>query len=344
MQSSEVTAVSGRDDYLDNIKGILMVSVVYVHIYDMMCLKTGWMYGLRLGILTVQMPLFMFLSGYFGKKDEKRREEALREFLLPFLVFNTLYYLMRQWQGEEFEYGLLRPFNMYWYLMALLLFRLLMPSLKRVRGILPLSFLLSLYAGMDQHLGRTLSLSRAIGFLPFYLMGYYCPRDWLARAKRIPKPVALVLLVLCALAAYKLTVYFEPYVKASHPYQLVGGYKVQHLTKKEGMLMRGSLHVLAPIMGACLLSLCMRCRCIFTTIGRHSLTVYLLHAFPMLYMLELFPKKFHATTTAFAILVVYSLVVSRLLASRPVNAAYDAVFGAMKRGLFVREETEKEKR
>lgn len=341
MQTSEVTAAGGRDDYLDNVKGILMVSVVYVHMYDMMCLKTGWMYGLRLGILAVQMPLFMFLSGYFGKKDEKRREEALREFLLPFLVFNTLYYLVRQWQGEEFEYGLLRPFNMYWYLMALLLFRLLMPSLKRVRGVLPLSFVLALYAGLDQHLGRTLSLSRAIGFLPFYLMGYYCPKAWLDRAKRIPRPVAALLLVVCAVAAWKLTVYFEPYVKASHPYQLVGGYKVQHLTWKEGMLMRGSLYVLAPMMGACVLSLCMRCRCIFTAIGRHSLTVYLLHAFPMLGLLELLPKKFHATPTVFCMLVVYSLVISRLLASRPVNAAYDAVFGAMKRGLFVRDESEK---
>ncbi len=341
MQSSEIAVTSGRDDYLDNVKGILMVSVVYVHLYDMVCLKTGWMYGLRLGILAVQMPLFMFLSGYFGKKDEKRREEAMREFLLPFLAFNTLYYFVRQWQGEDFEYGLLRPFNMYWYLMALLLFRLLMPSLKRVRKVLPLSFLLSLYAGMDQHLGRTLSLSRALGFLPFYLMGYYCPQAWLHRAKRIPKPVAALLLVLCTLAAWKLTVYFAPYVKASHPYQLVGGYKVQHLTWKEGMIMRGSLYVLAPIMGACVLSLCMRCRCIFTTIGRHSLTVYLLHAFPMLYMLELFPKKFHATPTVFGMLVVYAVVVSRLLASRPVTAAYDAAFGALKRGLFVTEKSEK---
>ncbi len=241
MQSSEIAVTSGRDDYLDNVKGILMVSVVYVHLYDMVCLKAGWMYGLRLGILAVQMPLFMFLSGYFGKKDEKRREEAMREFLLPFLAFNTLYYL----------------------------------------------------------------------------------------------------LVLCTLAAWKLTVYFAPYVKASHPYQLVGGYKVQHLTWKEGMIMRGSLYVLAPIMGACVLSLCMRCRCIFTTIGRHSLTVYLLHAFPMLYMLELFPKKFHATPTVFGMLVVYAVVVSRLLASRPVTAAYDAAFGGLKRGLFVTEKSEK---
>lgn len=327
-----------RDSFMDNVKGILIISVVFVHIYDMTCAASDWTHLLRLAILTVQMPLFMFVSGYFGKNITKRREEAIRLYLIPFFVFNTLYFLVRHWQGEEFTYGALRPFNMYWYLLTLILYRLLMDNLKHVRGLFPLSIVMALLAGLDQHLGRTLSLSRAIGFFPFYLMGLYCPKEWIERAKKIPRLAAVLLLILGTLAAEAIGLLLDPLTEASHPYQLVSSYAAQGLTWGNGMLMRLSIYVLAPVMGAAVLALCPRVRCLFTKIGRNSLEVYLLHAFPMLLVLQYLPHRLPATVGTIVLLLVYSLVISLLLASDVVARAYHTVFDTIERWIFSKRE------
>ena len=136
----------GRDAALDNLKGLLIISVVYVHLYDMLGQKTPLLFTIRTIVLAVQMPLFLFLCGYFGKHAEKRRDAAWAEYLLPFLLFNTLYYLVRAEQEPGMQYVLLRPLNMYWFLLTLLIIRVLMPELLRIRWLLPISLAVALLA------------------------------------------------------------------------------------------------------------------------------------------------------------------------------------------------------
>ena len=138
----------GRDAALDNLKGLLIISVVYVHLYDMLGQKTPLLFTIRTIVLAVQMPLFLFLCGYFGKHAEKRRDAAWAEYLLPFLLFNTLYYLVRAEQEPGMQYVLLRPLNMYWFLLTLLIIRVLMPELLRIRWLLPISLAVALLAGI----------------------------------------------------------------------------------------------------------------------------------------------------------------------------------------------------
>lgn len=327
-----------RDIFMDNLKGLLIVSVVFVHMYDMTCAKNSWTHLMRLAILTVQMPLFMFISGYFGKNTKKRQKEAVESYLIPFFVFNTLYFFVRHWQGEDFTYGILRPFNMYWYLLTLILYRLLMDNLRHVRGLFPLSIALALLAGLDEHMGRTLSLSRAVCFFPFYLMGFYCTKKWVDRAKRIPRTTAALLIVLCTLLAEALGLVLDPSSAASHPYQLVNSYEVQELTWQSGMLMRASIYILAPVMGAAVMALCAKKRCILTAIGSHSLEVYLLHAFPMLLVLQLLEHRLPATGATLVCLAVYALAVSRLLSCEAVSRVYHGIFDRIKAIMFPEEE------
>ena len=144
----------GRDAALDNLKGLLIISVVYVHLYDMLGQKTPLLFTIRTIVLAVQMPLFLFLCGYFGKHAEKRRDAAWAEYLLPFLLFNTLYYLVRAEQEPGMQYVLLRPLNMYWFLLTLLIIRVLMPELLRIRWLLPISLAVALLAGGDPFIGN----------------------------------------------------------------------------------------------------------------------------------------------------------------------------------------------
>ncbi|MGN1030143.1 MAG: hypothetical protein ACI4PQ_00910, partial [Butyricicoccaceae bacterium] len=63
MQSNAAALENGRDCMFDNLKGILMVLVVYAHVYDNLGDQQGWLPWVRVGLLMVLMPLFLLISG-----------------------------------------------------------------------------------------------------------------------------------------------------------------------------------------------------------------------------------------------------------------------------------------
>lgn len=342
-----------RDAALDNLKGLLIISVVYVHMYDMLGQKTPLLYTIRLVILSVQMPLFLFLCGYFGKHAEKRRRAALAEYLIPFLLFNTLYYMMRAGQSPELEYGLFRPLNMYWFLMTLLIIRLLLPELLRIRGLFPLAILLALLIGGDPYVGRTLSLSRTVCFFPFYLLGYFCTKQHMKKIRSLPVAAALLCGAIGGFLTLWMTDTLHPDSSASHPFQLVNSYEIQGLEPYEGMLFRLSLYVIAPLLGVMLLRLIPAQKNVLTRIGRGSMTVYLLHAFPMLWIvghweplcallvkwvpqlkLYKYPGRINGGVPQLALLLVYAFAVSWILSSPRLVRIYNQAMQDMRRLLF----------
>lgn len=350
---------SQRDIGLDNLKGILIISVVYVHLYDMLGQKTPLSYTLRLIILSVQMPLFLFLCGYFGKHVERRRDTALQEYLLPFLIFNGLYYLMRIGQEPDIRYGLLRPLNMYWFLMTLLLIRLLMPQLLHIRRLPLVSFVCALVVGCDKYFGRLLSLSRTVCFLPFYLAGYYCPKEYLDKARRIPLPVAWLCGIAGSFLTLCLTDILRPAGKVSHPFQLVNTYAKQGLPLTQGILFRVAIYIAAPLLAILLLRLTPRVSCFLTHIGSGSMTVYLLHAFPMLWIIDhkqgiwaIFckllpflaqlkaPGKFLFGIPQLILFLGYSILMSVFLSSPVIQHLYTSLFDELKTLIFHTEKSD----
>lgn len=348
-----------RDAALDNLKGLLIISVVYVHFYDLLGQKTALLFTIRTLLLTVQMPLFLFLSGYFGKHVEKRRRSAWTDYLIPFLVFNPLYYMARSGQ-EEIQLGLLRPLNMYWFLMALLIIRVLMPELLRIRWLLPISIVVALLAGGDTDFGRVLSLSRTVCFLPFYLLGYYCTPEHMQRIRKIPIPVTATGAAAGALMALWLTDTMPLDKDVSHPFQLVSSYAKQGLNPWEGMAFRFAIYLAAPLLAVLLIRLIPAKKGLLTGIGKGSMTVYLLHAFPMLWVVEywdllcgwfnrLFPamkEVAYPGRLCYGIpqviaLSIYAFLVSLILSSPPVVRTYNRFMDAARQLVFCPERTRK---
>lgn len=343
----------GRDAALDNLKGLLIISVVYVHIYDMLGQKTPLLFTIRTIVLAVQMPLFLFLCGYFGKHAEKRRDAAWAEYLIPFLVFNTLYYLVRAGQEPGMQYALFRPLNMYWFLLTLLIIRVLMPELLRVRWLLPISLAVALLVGGDPYIGRDLSLSRTICFLPFYLLGYYCTPEQMQRIRKIPLPIAWCGAGVGAFLALWMTDVLPTKKGSSHPFQLVNSYARQGLTPWAGMEFRLAMYLAAPLLGILLLRIVCSKHGLLTSIGKGSMTVYMLHAFPMLWIVGhwgfvcniinwfmpafehlKYPGKLAGGIPQLILLVLYAFLVSWLLSAPPIVRTYDRLIEEMKLWLF----------
>lgn len=331
----------GRDCMFDNLKGILMVLVVYAHVYDNLGVQYGWLNWLRCGLLMVLMPLFLFISGYFGKNLEKRRAGTLQGCLLPFLIFNALFYLVSLPFGGGFTYNLLTPLKMYWFLVALMLYRLLLPELSKIRGLFIISIVVALIVGVDPNVGRVLSLSRALCFFPFYLMGIYCSKERMDKLRRTSPFLSVGLFLVCTAAGVLLSHLFgAPSPSNSHhPYHGVNCYWDQSLNWAElaGPLMRASLYVLAPLMFFVFLT-CIRSKIgIFTAIGRNSMAVYLFHAFPQ-FMLDWVVRDIlqieFSGVVGLVIMLAYSYIVARILAIQKVTDIYNIVMDRLNAVIF----------
>ena len=179
----------------DNIRYILLFNVIMEHMltqtgctqYPIITLVVNWS---RL----ITMPGFCFLSGYFSKKTDKCYETAISDFLLPYLVFNTLFVLIFG-QGADSN-NFLSPTFVYWYFLSMFTWKIMARALMKMRFILPLSFVMALAAGSFVDVHNFLSLSRTIVFLPYFLLGMKMSREDVAKIENLPKALVIPLVAL----------------------------------------------------------------------------------------------------------------------------------------------------
>lgn len=178
MLNNTETQKSNRSFYFDNIKGILILLVVFGHfVLDADCLS-----GLSIPLFTViwsfiyvfHMPAFVFVSGFFGRKvfnsSIDKREKNLIFIGLSYFVIQTLFTIYDYSKGNTID--ILVPLYSGWYLLALFIWRLVTPKLSKHKIILPASIFMSIVIGFIPQLDRTLAIGRIISFYPFYLAGF----------------------------------------------------------------------------------------------------------------------------------------------------------------------------
>lgn len=157
----------------DNLRALLIFLVVFAHLLEI-CGQFPHKKEIYFTIYSFHMPAFVFLSGLFCGKRPK-----LGRFFLMYLLFQTLY-LIAVWRING-KVGALRlqyttPYWILWYLLALIAYwavspYLLSSSLRKQAALLAASLCLALLAGLDDSVGRVLSLSRILVFFPFFLLG-----------------------------------------------------------------------------------------------------------------------------------------------------------------------------
>ena len=150
--------------------------------------------------LVFHLPLFVFISGLFSKDAEKRRARAFDDLFVPLLVLQLIW-LVWIWLAEgpraAFADAFYPQFAL-WYLAALYLWRTLLPDLLRVRNILAAALVLFFVGKMVGGLDNLFGLDRALGFLVFFLLGYYSDGVLVERAvRRVPVLLAAVVLCVC---------------------------------------------------------------------------------------------------------------------------------------------------
>ena len=171
-----------RDIRIDTLKGFLIILVIMGH-----CITTldniNTLNHAVMGLIYIfHMPLFILISGYLTKSPEQQSASRMWQGCLKIFVPMVIFHLiscMRIWilGYNFFEHILMFPYDILWYLLCLIYWRILLYYTPRAifkRPILYLSiaFILSLLSGLT-HLGNFLAIQKALNFYIFFLLGFY---------------------------------------------------------------------------------------------------------------------------------------------------------------------------
>lgn len=191
-----------RVKFWDNIKSILIVLVVFGHfLYEFRS-------NLTLELVTkviylFHMPAFVFLSGYFSKSENARKNEKLFRFLFYYTVGN-IFFMWFSAVMYRTTFNLLVPYYSYWYLIALVVWRKGANYITNPKSILPLSIIASLLIGLFPEVDNTLALSRILCFFPFFLLGYGLKKEKIEQflLRKGTKEILLGISLICILIVF----------------------------------------------------------------------------------------------------------------------------------------------
>lgn len=163
--------------YYDNLKGLLILCVVLWHTLSICSGFYGFNNDISKIISFFMIPLFIFTTGKFAKTSKKPPiKRALKMFLI-FLVAQiliTIYFRETLGIISNSDSYLVPRFTL-WYLITTSILYLSEYIFRKFKfsKVFIISIILGLTSGFVGFISDTLSLSRTIGFFPFFILGYY---------------------------------------------------------------------------------------------------------------------------------------------------------------------------
>lgn len=303
----------------DNIKTILIFLVVLGHLLEL----TKGCELLYLTIYSFHMPLFMFVTGYFARFD---RKHIIYHMVCPYLVFQVLYtyfdiYVLG---STKLTLTFVRPYWILWYLFAIIVYYLLIPSLdvesKKGKILIFLgSVVIALLSGYDGKLGYDFAAARICSFMPFFVAGFYLRREEaLNRFIHMKKDVRYLVCFVCAVLIITgiVLILNQGFIKANMLYGSCS-YELAHYNIWIKLL----IDMIAFIWIAILLVLVPNKKVpLFSQIGRYTMPVFLFHGF-VVKLVERYVEERGMDLTVHGALLI-SVILLLLLGNRHVNKLF----------------------
>ena len=198
MTMVEQKATRVRDERIDAVKYWLVMLVITAHVVmrkefaDSTSCAVLWNW-----LCTFDIPLFIFISGYFSrKKDRKDFLPSIWKLLEPLIIFHVIGVCF--YEDSLSVRTILTPWFVLWYLLSLICWRLMLQIipdriLNQTKLILITTFCISILAGFLPF-DRMFSLQRTLSYMPFFFLGYYMKGKNLYLPDKY-KPLCIVFLI-----------------------------------------------------------------------------------------------------------------------------------------------------
>lgn len=271
-----------RDQYLDSSKAILIFLVVWGHFLERFI---GWgeptSHTLLGVIYFIHMPAFIFISGLLFK--DKNWFKNIIFFLSLYLPFQFLFPAFDALWTGKFNFNWInwfeRPYWVLWYLMGMMVWTLFTYFLKKMPLPVLASLALALFVGLSPWNNYQYSIGRIFVFLPFFVIGHMYGKIILQSIQDFKFSTIIGLFVLLGIVALVYTTHLNQY-------WLYGSlsYRQLKVSVMDGTLIRAGC-LLVSSLGVCaIFSLSKLIKSHFIQLGVHTLPVYLLHGFVVIFL------------------------------------------------------------
>ena len=335
-----------RVPFWDNARFACIVLVVMGHGIQRLTEDSDAALTVYLLIYAFHMPAFAIVSGYFSKSDPPGRRQMARvitDILLPYLIMESIWTLVQFWVEGELNVNPTQPSWTLWFLLALGIFRLVLPYLALIRWPLLWAVIISVGVGYLDNVDSTFSLSRTLGILPFFVLGWKL-RSWkLVDRWRVTErqtwPVRAAALGLFAVLATVFVAFID--VWRDIDLRLWFFYDDSYQGLGEGVwwagLVRLGLIALAVLLSAAFFVLVPRRQTWMTGFGQATMYVYLLHSF-VLYPIRQsgMLRQGLDPDVWLVIMLVAAVGIAVVLSTAPVRRVFRPLIEPKPRWLFVR--------
>ncbi|MGY0061779.1 acyltransferase family protein [Streptomyces sp. LZ34] len=269
-----------RDAFFDNAKYLAIVLVAMGHAWEPLTDYSRTAEALYMTLYTFHMPAFILISGYFSRSFDMRPDRLKRlitGIVVPYLVFEIAYTFFKRWADDDptYDFSLLDPWYLTWFLIALFVWRVTTPVWKIIRWPVPLSLAIATLAAVSPDIGDDLDLQRVLQFLPFFVIGLHMkPEHFQMMRGRRMRILALPVFACAFVFAY----WAGPRMNSAWFYRRDS---VQELAAAPwtGPVMTLALFGCSMVLVACFFAWVPRRRMWFTALGAGTLYGYLLHGF-----------------------------------------------------------------
>lgn len=204
---------------------------------------------------------------------------------IPYLAYEIIYYLLYVLVlGKPTSLAFLYPKFSLWYILALFIWRVITPYVKKIPHNIQLAIIAGLLIGFSDMKDNYLSIPRILVFYPFFLAGIHFQREYLTKLRnRISKYAAAVIfltLTLC-LTWYSFYTTFSPKI-------FYGRYNYDYLGQSpfEGILVRLLCYGVGFSFTFILMLLMSEKKTNYSYIGTRTMAVYLFHGLTYSYLKE----------------------------------------------------------
>jgi fucose 4-O-acetylase-like acetyltransferase len=287
-KESGTTETTRRVPLWDNARFLCVTLVVMGHAIQRQTADSDNALTLYLVIYAFHMPAFAIISGYFSKSGaptSRQMKRVVTDILLPYFIMETIWTFVQFLVEGVDTFNPTKPSWTLWFLLALGIFRLILPYLSLVRWPLLWAVALSVGVGYFSNVDSTFSMSRAIGILPFFVLGWKA-REWRIidrwrDADRLVWWVRALALVIFGSWVGVVAVFITPLRDFGLRLWFFYDDSYSQLGSDvwwSGLIRLGVI-VLAVVLSACFLVLVPRKENWMTSFGQATMYVYLLHSF-----------------------------------------------------------------